>query len=142
MHAPVALMLDFYSGWTFPRHLYSGEVYRVWGNLPYQAGDFLTDALLDLLYPRYQDSSYFHDESGFQGAHALWRHGRLPLERRAAVAAQPLRGAHHRRRTWRRPRDSRQLQAYAEAGGHLVITAGNLAKLPGGLAGRRAQRRT
>ena len=29
-----------------------------------------------------------------------------------------------------------KLQAYAERGGHVVITAGNLARLPGGLAGR------
>ena len=65
MHTPVALLLDFYSGWSFPRHLYSGDVYRVWGNRPYEAGDYLTDAVLDLLYPGYQNSSYFHDESGF-----------------------------------------------------------------------------
>ena len=65
LHTPVALLLDFYSGWTFPRHLYSGDVYRVWGNRPYEAGDYFTDAILDLLYPGYQNSSYFHDESGF-----------------------------------------------------------------------------
>jgi len=65
MHTPVALLLDFYSGWSFPRHLYSSDVYRVWGNRPYEAGDYLTDAVLDMLYPGYQDSSYFHDESGF-----------------------------------------------------------------------------
>jgi len=28
-----------------------------------------------------------------------------------------------------------KLQAYAEHGGHVVITAGNLAKLPSGIAG-------
>ena len=65
MHTPVALLLDFYSGWSFPRHLYSGDIYRVWGNRPYEAGDYFTDAVLDLLYPGYQNSSYFHDESGF-----------------------------------------------------------------------------
>ena len=53
MHTPVALLLDFYSGWAFPRHLYSGDVYRVWGNRPYDPGDYLTDAVLDLLYPGY-----------------------------------------------------------------------------------------
>jgi len=30
MHTPVALLLDSCSGWTFPRHLYSRNVYRVW----------------------------------------------------------------------------------------------------------------
>ena len=136
MHTPVALLLDFYSGWTFPRHLYWVDVYRVWGNLPYEPGDYLTDAVLDLLYPGYQNSSYFHDESGFiaptpYGDLAdcllsdapLWVLERYPV----VIVAGELRGG-------REVRD--KLQAYAERGGHVVITAGNLAKLPGGLAGR------
>ena len=135
MQTPVALLLDFYSGWSFPRHLYSGDVYRVWGNRPYEAGDFLTDAILDLLYPGYQNSSYFHDESGFitptpfgdiadcvLSDAPLWA-----LDRYAVViVAGELGGG-------REVRD--KLQAYAEHGGHVVITAGNVAKLPGGIAG-------
>ena len=136
MHTPVALLLDFYSGWTFPRHLYSGDVYRVWGNRPYEAGDYFTDAVLDLLYPGYQDSSYFHDESGFIAPTPfgdiadcllsdapLWVLERYPV----VIVAGELSGG-------REVRD--KLQAYAERGGHVVITAGNLAKLPGGLAGK------
>ena len=136
MHTPVALLLDFYSGWTMPRHLYWVDVYRVWGNRPYEAGDCLTDAVLDLLYPGYQDSSYFHDESGFIAPTPwgdladcllsdtpLWLLKRYPL----VIVAGALRGG-------REVRD--KLQAYAENGGHVAITAGNLAKLPGGLAGR------
>lgn len=136
MHTPVALLLDFYSGWTVPRHLYWADVYRVWGNLPYEPGDYLTDAVLNLLYPGYQNSSYFHDESGFiaptpYGDLAdclltdvpLWILQRYPI----VIVAGELRGG-------RELRD--KLQAYAERGGHLVITADNLAKLPGGLAGR------
>ena len=65
MLTPIAVMTDFFAGWTFPRHLYTGDVYRVWGNLPYEPGDYLTDGVLDLLYPGYQNSSYYHDESGF-----------------------------------------------------------------------------
>ena len=135
MHTPVALLLDFYSGWSFPRHLYSGDVYRVWGNRPYEAGDFFTDAVLDLLYPGYQDSSYFHDESGFIAptpfgdiADCLLSDAPLwALERYAVViVAGELGGG-------REVRD--KLQTYAEQGGHVVITAGNLAKLPGGIAG-------
>jgi hypothetical protein len=135
MHTPVALLLDFYAGWTFPRHLYSGDVYRVWGNRPYEAGDYFTDAVLDLLYPGYQDSSYFHDESGFLAptpygdmADCLLSDAPLwALDRYAVViVAGELGGG-------REVRD--KLQAYAERGGHVVITAGNLAKLPGGLAG-------
>ena len=135
MHTPVALLVDFYSGWSFPRHLYSGDVYRVWGNRPYEAGDYLTDAVLDLLYPGYQNSSYFHDESGFLAPTPygdiadcllsdapLWALDRYAV---AVVAGELGSGCEVRDK----------LQAYAERGGHLVITAGNLAKLPGGIAG-------
>jgi len=136
MHTPVALLLDFYSGWTFPRHLYSGDVYRVWGNRPYEAGDYFTDAVLNLLYPGYQNSSYFHDESGFIAPTPfgdiadcllsdapLWVLERYPV----VIVAGELNGG-------RETRD--KLQAYIEHGGHVVITAGNLTKLPGGLAGK------
>jgi hypothetical protein len=136
MHTPVALLLDFQAGWTFPRHLYTDKVYRVWGNLPYEPGDFLTDAVLDLLYPGYQNSSYFHDESGFIAptpygdiADCLlsdapgWLLARYPV----IVVAGGLSGG-------RELRD--KLQSYVENGGHLVLTAGNLARLPGGIAGQ------
>lgn len=135
MQTPVALLLDFHSGWSFPRHLYSEKVYRVWGNLPYGPGDFLTDAVLDLLFPGYQDSSYYHDESGFMAptpfgdiADCLltdapgWVLDRYPV----VVVAGELAGGREIRDT---------LDAYVASGGHLVITAGNLAKLPGGLGG-------
>ncbi len=67
MHAPVALLLDHFSGWTFPRHLYTKNVYvyQVWGGAPYQAGDYLTHHVLSVLYPGYEDASYYHDERGF-----------------------------------------------------------------------------
>ena len=136
MHTPVALLVDFHAGWTFPRHLYTTNVYRVWGNLPYGEGDYLTDAILDLLYPGYQNSSFYHDESGFIAptphgdiADCLlsdaedWLLARYPV----LVVAGELAGG-------KEIRD--KLEAYAVQGGHLVITAGNLAQLPGGLAGR------
>ena len=129
MHTPVALLLDFYSGWTFPRHLYTDKVYRVWGNLPYEPGDYFTDAVLDQLYPGYQNSSYFHDESGFLSptpygdmADCLlsdapqWLLARYPV----VVVAGELRGGRE---------TLEKLLQYAADGGHLVITAGNLAKL-------------
>ena len=131
MLTPVAIMVDFFSGWSFPRHLYSRNVYRVWGNLPYESGDYLTDGVLDLLYPGYQDSSYFHDESGFLSptpygdiADALmsdapgWLLDRYAV---VVVAGDLLGGAEIRDK----------LVEYVERGGHLVITAGNLQKLPG-----------
>jgi len=135
MVTPIALLIDFQAGWTFPRHLYSGQVYRVWGNLPYGPGDYLTDDLLEMLYPRYRDSSYFHDETGFltetpygDSADVLlsdaprWLLDRYPL---LVVAGELNRSAEVRDK----------LQSYAEAGGHLFITAGNVAKYPEGLAG-------
>ena len=138
MHAPVALLLDFSRGWTVPRHMDWSPIYRTWGNLPYEPGDHLTDAVLDMLYPGYQDSSYFHDESGFLAPTPYgdladcvlsdapaWVLDRYPV----VIAAGPLQGG-------RELRD--KLQAYAERGGHVVITAANLAGLPGGLAGRTA----
>ncbi|MBR5759840.1 MAG: hypothetical protein IKX88_14720 [Thermoguttaceae bacterium] len=62
---PIAFLCDFQCGWSFPRHLYTGKTYQVWGNLPYSSGDYLTNDLFDLAYPGYQDSSYFHNEKGF-----------------------------------------------------------------------------
>ena len=95
----------------------------------------LADAVLDLLYPGYQNASYFHDESGFLAptpygdiADCLlsdapqWVLDQYPI----LIVAGELGGG-------REVRD--KLQAYAERDGHVVITAGNLGKLPGGLAG-------
>lgn len=65
MHTPVAVLVDFFAGWAPPRHLYTQNVYQVWGGLPYDLGDYLTHSVLSLLYPGYEDASYFHDERGF-----------------------------------------------------------------------------
>jgi len=134
MQTPVALMLDFFSGWSFPRHLYTGNVYRVWGNLPYEVGDYLTDGVLDMLYPNYQDSSYFHDESGFMtptpyGDIAdciLSDSEQWLLDRYSTIVlAGEISGDLELKD---------KLRSYIEQGGVLVITAGNLAKLKDGLA--------
>lgn len=135
MYTPVAVMLDFFSGWSFPRHLYSSNVYRVWGNLPYKPGDYLSDGVLDMIYPGYQNASYYHDESGFisptpYGDFAdcilsdapAWLLDQYPL----LIIGGKLSGGMEIRD---------KLSAYVEKGGHLIITAGSLAKLPGGLAG-------
>ena len=135
MVAPVAVMTDFFAGWSFPRHLYTGNVYRVWGNLPYGPGDYLTNGVLDMLYPGYQDASYFHDESGFITATPYgdiadcllsdaepWLLARYPV---VIVATELVPGIEIRDK----------LEAYAREGGHLVITAGNVVKFDGGIAG-------
>ena len=135
MYTPVAVMVDFFSGWSFPRHLYTGNIYRVWGNLPYEEGDYLTDGVLNMFYPGYQDASYFHDESGFiaptpYGDVAdcilsdcpLWLLQQYPV----LVIGDKLKGGHEIKD---------KLEKYVESGGHLIITAGSLENLPGGLSG-------
>ena len=135
MHAPVALMLDFCAGWAMPRHLYTGRVYQVWGALPYEAGDYLTHGLLELLYPGYEDASYFRDERGFLSptpfgdmtdcllsdapGWVLRQYGTIFLAGSVAIGAEL--------------RD--KLQAFVRNGGRLAVTAANLdAGLVPGLA--------
>jgi len=133
MQTPIAVMNDFYAGWIFPN--YNKILYRVWGNLPYGPGDYLMNDVFDILYPGYQDSSFFHDEKGFatatpygDSADALlsdapgWLLSRYPV---LVVAGDLSGGAEVRDK----------LQAYVEQGGRLFITAGSLRNLPGGLAG-------
>jgi hypothetical protein len=139
-HTPVALLLDFQSGWSFPRHLYTDRIYRVWGNLPYEPGDHLTDGVLDLVFPGYQNASYFHDESGFLSASPFgdmvdvllsdapaWLLSRYAV---VVVAGELTGGAEVQEK----------LLQYAAGGGHLVITAGNLARWPGMTPARPPQR--
>lgn len=137
MITPVALLTDFFSGWSFPRHLYTGHTYRVWGNLPYRPGDHLMDGALDMLYPGYQDASYFRDERGFiaptpygDSADCLltdapsWVLDRYAL----LVVAGELDG---------NPEIQDKLLGYVRRGGRLFITAGNVARLADGMAGIR-----
>jgi hypothetical protein len=135
LYTPVAVMVDFFSGWTFPRHLYTGNIYRVWGNLPYEEGDYLTDGILNMFYPGYQDASYFHDETGFIAPTPygdvvdcllsdcpLWLLQQYPV----LVIGGKLKGGDEIKD---------KLEEYVESGGHLAITAGSLENIPGGLFG-------
>lgn len=137
MYTPVALMTDFFSGWSFPRHLYSRQAYKVWGNLPYEQPDYLTDAMLDILYPGYQDASYYKDERGFiaptpygdiadclMSDAPLWVMKQFPI----LVISDELRPGKE---------INDKLNAYVNEGGHLVITAGSLKNMPDGIAGIR-----
>jgi hypothetical protein len=135
LYTPVAVMVDFFSGWSFPRHLYTGNIYRVWGNLPYEEGDYLTDGILNMFYPGYQDASYFHDETGFIAPTPygdvvdcllsdcpLW----LLKQYAVLVIGGKMQGGHEIKD---------KLEKYVESGGHLIITAGSLENIPGGLSG-------
>jgi hypothetical protein len=146
-HTPVAVLLDFDAGWTVPRHLYSDAIYRVWGNLPYEDRDYLTDDVLDLIYPGYADSSYFHDESGFSTAtpygdiaDGLLSDAPLWLLNRYGVVVVTGKS--------RSPELRAKLSAFVAGGGHLVLVGekwvdpsgkGQITVLPGnGLADRTA----
>jgi hypothetical protein len=135
LYTPVGIMLDFFSGWSFPRHLYTDNVFRVWGNLPYNEGDYLTDNVLELVYPGYRDASFFHDESGFitptpfgdaadciLSDSPLWILQQYPV----VVVTGSIKGGNEIKD---------KLENYIRSGGSLVITAGNLKSLPGGLCG-------
>ena len=125
MHAPVALLLDHFAGWCVPRHLYTGMLYQVWGAMPYDAGDYLTHGVLSVLYPGYEDASYFHDERGFlsptpHGDMADCLLSDVPawvLARYGLVVAAGRLGAD--------PELRDKLEGFVKGGGHLVVTAEN-----------------
>ncbi len=134
MLTPTAVLTDFQCGWSFPRHLYTGNTYRVWGTIPYESGDYLTNNVMDMIYPGYQDSSYFHDETGFltptpysDSADNLLSDAPLWLLDRYSliIAADDLKG---------RLETKDKLTEYVRHGGRLVLTAGNIAEF-NGLAG-------
>ena len=132
--APIALYLDFFTGWASPR-LKHGYEYHVWNNLPYNAGDYLTDGIIRLVYPSYQDSSYFHDETGISSPTPYGDSLDVLLSDAASwvlqqydtvlVASQLAGGVEVKS----------NLEAFVFSGGNLVITAANLASLPGGMLG-------
>ena len=51
--ANAAVLLDFYSGYAPPRHMYTGfdSYYRSWGNLPFASADYFAHGILDMIYP-------------------------------------------------------------------------------------------
>lgn len=65
MYTPFAVVADRFSGWVPPRTLFSQNLYQVWGNLPYKDGDYQLHLLFSMLYPGYENSGFFHNETGF-----------------------------------------------------------------------------
>jgi len=125
MHSPVALLIDFFAGWAPPRHLYSKYVFQVWGGMPYEAGDYLTHALLGLLYPGYADAGYFRDERGFLSATPYGDMADVLLSDAAGFVLQQygLIVAAGGLDLTRELRD--KLRAFVAGGGHLIVTAAN-----------------
>jgi hypothetical protein len=124
MHAPVAVLFDFYSGWTFQRESY-GPNATVWGALNYDEGDFFAHNVLDTVYPGYMDSGFMHNEDGFS---VETPYGDLAdclltdapewlLDQYGLVILT----------TMIEPRieTADKLRGYVRKGGHLVMTAGN-----------------
>ena len=133
---PVALMLDFASGWVPARHLYSRKAYQVWGGVPYGPGDYLMHRVFSLLYPGYEDASYFHDERGFitptpYGDIADVVFSDAPAWMLAQYAAVVLSGELY----GDLDEVAHNLRAYVEGGGRLVLTAANAARLGPELTG-------
>ncbi len=63
---PLALMLDYYAGWSPPRHYYSAIAdCVVWHGVPYVSSDYGMDRAYDCFYPDYLDSGFYRDERGF-----------------------------------------------------------------------------
>lgn len=139
MYTPVAFMTDFFSGWSFPRHLYSRQAYKVWGNLPYESRDYQIDAMLDVVYPGYQDASYYRDERGFitptpfgdiadclMSDAPAWVMKQYPV---LVIADELQPGLEIKDK----------LETYIKDGGHLIITAASLRNMPGGITGITAE---
>lgn len=63
-HCPVALLLDFHSGWAPPRHIYSDSLFNTWGTIPYEPGDHQIDLFFREAFPEYQDCPFFRNGRG------------------------------------------------------------------------------
>jgi hypothetical protein len=119
-----AVVFDFFAGFAPPRHLYSSNVYRLWGNLPFDADSYWGHGVLNLLYPGYVDSSYYTSEKGFQvetpygdGTDILLSDapGYILQRYPVVIVGSRLRSA--------RKETAAKLTAYVESGGTLVLTA-------------------
>lgn len=65
MYTPIAMVLNSSNGWCTPRHLYTQDVYRSWGQIPYTMADHQLHAMFSMIYPGYEDSGFFLNERGF-----------------------------------------------------------------------------
>lgn len=128
MLTPVGMLMDFYSGWMPARHI-AGQ-FRVWNGMDYEAGDYLTDSIVSMFYPNYEESGFYHDESGAMTAapygeimDGLLSDARLETLKQYSliVAAGDLFSMTEEL--------SDKLHAYVQEGGTLFITAENASRL-------------
>lgn len=129
-YTPVCLYAGFFGGWQPPRHLYTRKIYTAWGNRPYGGGDHLMDRLVNLLYPGYSDCSYFRDERGFLTPTPFGDIADVLLDDAAEALMQTYRLlllAGEGELTYE---SFRKVLAFAQAGGHAVLTAEKLDNCP------------
>jgi hypothetical protein len=126
---PLALLLDYHSGWTPPRHLYSMKHFTVWHSLPYGPADYGMDRAYDLFYPGYTDSGFYRDERGFVAPTPEGDVVDVLLSDAApeALAAYPI--------LWQLSDNvpgetfSGRLRDYVENGGHLIVSGAAMTAL-------------
>ncbi|MBQ8683543.1 MAG: hypothetical protein IJ518_03385 [Clostridia bacterium] len=123
MYAPVAFMMDAHAGWNPPAHLYSPKLYEVWGNIPYNSGDFQTHALFTMLYPRYEDAGRFVDETGFLNKTRYGEIADVLLSDAAGEILNQYRLLVMVNDTHLTAEVYDKVQKFVEAGGHLVLWA-------------------
>lgn len=141
--APLALMLDFYAGWVPARHLYSRKAYQCWGNMPFGPGDYLTHSVFNVLYPGYENSSYYHDERGFLSPTPYGDIADVMLsdapawtmaQYQTVIIATELQS--------RLAEVAHNLREYARQGGSVVLTAANAIRLGSALTGLEVSQET
>lgn len=135
LYTPVAFMLDFYNGWNPPRHLYRADKYKIWGKLPYEKGDYLTDAVFRMVWPGYEDASYLRNERGFVTPTPFGDifdvvNNRCHPEVLKHYQALMLLGE-----VGLSPEVVANFRGFVEAGGDLILDAGNARALPPDLTG-------
>lgn len=128
MVTQIALLNDFYSGWMPASHIASA--FRVWNAMPYEAGDYLTDAVINMFYPNYDRSGFFYDETGAmcatpfgENVDALMSDARVEVMNQypVMVAAGDLFSGGKEL--------ADKITSYVEQGGTFVVTAKNAARL-------------
>ncbi|MHB8957692.1 MAG: LamG domain-containing protein [Pirellulaceae bacterium] len=137
MYAPVAIMLDFYHGWNMPRHLYRGDMYKIWGKFPYEKGDYAIDGLFRMIWPGYEDCSYLRNERGFLTPTPFGDifdvvTNRCPADVLGQYTAVMLMGD-----VEMTPTLVENLTAFAQQGGDVLLTAEQARALPDSLHGLR-----
>lgn len=124
MITQVGILRNYYAGWSFPN--YNNQLYRIWGNKPYENYDYFTDNLFQMFYPGYQNSSFFEDETGFLSptpygdmVDCLADDVRADMLRRypVIVVASKLYATEELKD---------KLESYIKNGGHLVVCAETL----------------